>query len=143
MRITCVGRTQRSSGREPPRMAAETKRLRIETTIRAFRPADAAVVRRILKESPQAAGWTEASLRDSAEWRGIVSRVSERNGEITGFIIGRQVEDEAEILNLAVSPAKRGDGDGRGLLKAAIDEFRARRASRVFLEVRESNEAGI
>jgi [ribosomal protein S18]-alanine N-acetyltransferase len=124
-------------------MAAETKRLRIETTIREFRPADAAVVRRILKESPQAADWTEASLRDSAEWRGIVSRVSERNGEITGFIIGRQVEDEAEILNLAVSPAKRGDGDGRGLLKAAIDEFRARRASRVFLEVRESNEAGI
>jgi ribosomal-protein-alanine N-acetyltransferase len=53
------------------------------------------------------------------------------------------LKDEAEILNLAVSPAKRGGGDGQGLLKVAIDEFRARGASRVFLEVRESNEAGI
>ena len=69
-------------------MAAETKRLRIETTIRAFRPADAAVVRRILKESPQAADWTEASLRESAEWLGIVSLVNERNGEITALSIG-------------------------------------------------------
>jgi [ribosomal protein S18]-alanine N-acetyltransferase len=124
-------------------MAAETERSRMEATIRAFRPGDAAAVKRILKESPQAADWTEASLRESAGWRGIVWLVSERNGIITGFIIGRQVAEEAEILNLAVSPAKRGEGVGRGLLKSAIDEFRARGASRVFLEVRESNEAGI
>jgi ribosomal-protein-alanine N-acetyltransferase len=124
-------------------MAAETERWRMEATIRAFRPADVAAVKRILKESPQAADWTEASLLESAGWSGSVSLVSARNGEITGFIIGRQLKDEAEILNLAVSPAKRGEGDGRGLLKAAIDEFRARGASRVFLEVRESNETGI
>jgi [ribosomal protein S18]-alanine N-acetyltransferase len=124
-------------------MAAETKRLRIEATIRVFRPADVAAVKRILKESPQAADWTEASLLESAKWNGIVSLVSERNGEVTGFLVGRQLKDEAEILNLAVSPEKRGEGDGRGLLKAALDEFRARGASRVFLEVRESNETGI
>jgi len=34
-------------------------------------------------------------------------------------------------------------GEGGALLKAALEEFRARRTSRVFLEVRESNEAAI
>lgn len=125
-----------------PRMASKRKR-DSAAVIRVFCEADTAVAAHILRVSPEAADWTEASLRESAEWPGIVSRVSERNGEITGFLIGRQVAGEAEILNLAVSPAKRGEGDGLGLLKAAIDEFRARGASRVFLEVRESNEAGI
>lgn len=111
--------------------------------VRGFLPADAAAVTRILKESPQAGDWTEESVRESSRWRGIVALVSEREGEVTGFIIGRHVEDEAEILNLAVSPARRGKREGGALLKAALDEFRARQVSYVFLEVRESNEMGI
>ncbi len=122
-------------------MAAETRH--VDATIRAFRESDSAAVTTILKESPQAADWTEASLRESTGWRGIVSLVSERDREVTGFIIGRQVADEAEILNLAVSPAKRGQGDGGDLLRAAMGEFLARRVSHVFLEVRESNAVGI
>ena len=51
--------------------------------------------------------------------------------------------EEAEILNLAVVLAKRRKGEGGALLKAAMDEFQARHVSRVFLEVRESNEGGI
>src|SRR6266853_1984719 len=49
----------------------------------------------------------------------------------------------AEILNLAVIPVKRRKGEGGALLKAAVEALRARKVSRVFLEVRESNEAGI
>ena len=44
---------------------------------------------------------------------------------------------------LAVIPAKRRKGEGGALLKAAVEALRARKVSRVFLEVRESNEAGI
>ncbi len=124
-------------------MAAETKRESAGAKVRTFLPADATAVTGILKESPGAAHWTEASVRESAGWRGIVALVSESDGKVTGFIIGRQVEDQAEILNLAVSPAKRRKGEGGALLKAAMDEFRARHVSRVFLEVRESNETGI
>ncbi len=124
-------------------MAAETKRERVEATIRAFRTADAAAVTAILKESPQAADWTEASLQDSAGWRGIVSLVREWDGEVIGFIIGRQVADEAEILNLAVAPSARRRGEGGALLEAALEEFRSRGVSRAFLEVRESNETGM
>ncbi len=124
---------RRSSGRGARGMAAEIKREHVNATVRAFLPADAAAVTEILQESPQAANWTEASVRESAGWRGMVSLVSESDGKVTGFIIGRQVADQAEILNLAVSAAKRREGEGEALLKAAMDEFRARQVSYVFL----------
>jgi [ribosomal protein S18]-alanine N-acetyltransferase len=124
-------------------MGAETKRECAEARVRAFVPGDAAAVAGILKESPQAADWTVASLRDSAGWRGSVALVCESEEKVSGFIIGRQVADQAEIMNLAVSLARRGRGEGGALLNAALDEFRARQAGHVFLEVRESNAAGI
>jgi len=68
---------------------------------------------------------------------------AEASGEVAGFVIGRQVRDEAEVLNLAVDPDHRGNGEGGTLLRAAVAEFRKRGAGRVFLEVRESNAAGI
>jgi ribosomal-protein-alanine N-acetyltransferase len=126
-----------------PRVGAETKREPAAITVRAFVPSDAAAVAGILKESPQAADWTEASVRDSAGWRGSVALVSERDGKVSGFLIGRQVADQVEILNLAVSLTRRRKGEGGALLKVALDEFRARQVSYVFLEVRESNAAGI
>jgi [ribosomal protein S18]-alanine N-acetyltransferase len=122
---------------------AEAKREHGGGNVRAFLPTDAAEVAGILKESPQAGDWTEASIRESAGWRGVVALVSESEGKVTGFIFGRRVEDEAEILNLAVSPASRRKGDGGALLKAALDEFQSRQVNSVFLEVRESNETGI
>src|SRR5713226_6505573 len=134
---------RRSSGRGAGRVAAEIKREHVNATVRTFLPADAAAVTEILKESPQAANWTEASVRESAGWRGMVSLVSESDGKVTGFISGRQVADQAEILNLAVSAAKRRKGEGGALLEAALGEFRSRGVSRVFLEVRESNEMGM
>jgi ribosomal-protein-alanine acetyltransferase len=124
-------------------MGAETRREQAAITVRVFVSSDAAAVAGILKESPQAADWTEASVRDSAGWSGSVALVSESEGKVSGFLIGRQVADQAEILNLAVSLARRGKGEGGALLKAALDEFRARRVGHVFLEVRESNAAAI
>lgn len=124
-------------------MGAETKREHAAITIRAFVPSDAAAVAGILKDSPQAADWTEASIRDSAGWGGSVALVSEREGKVTGYLIARQVADQAEILNLAVSLKRRRKGEGGALLKAALDELRAQQVRSVFLEVRESNETGI
>ena len=124
-------------------MGAEIQRAHINATIRAFLPADAAAVTEILRESPQASNWTEASVRESSGWRRMVSLVRESDGKVTGFIIGRQVADEAEILNLAVTPSARQRGEGGALLRAALDEARLRGVKRVSLEVRESNKAGI
>lgn len=124
-------------------MAAETKREQARGTIRSFLPADAVAVTEILRGSPEASQWTEWSLKELLGWRGVLALVSEFDGKVLGFIIGRQVGGEAEILNLAVMAATRGRGEGRALLMAAMDEFRARQVSRVFLEVRMSNGTGM
>jgi ribosomal-protein-alanine N-acetyltransferase len=124
-------------------MAAETKREQAAATIRVFLPADAAAVTEILKGSPEASQWTEWGFRELLGWRGVLALVREDDRKVIGFIIGRQVGGEAEILNAAVIVARRRKGEGGALLKAVMDEFRARRVSRVFLEVRESNQAGI
>ncbi len=122
-------------------MAAEMKRG--ELTIRAFREADAPAATEILKGSPEASQWTEWGFKELLGWRGVLALVSEDDTDVTGFLIGREVAGEAEILNLAVIVAKRRRGEGGALVKAALEEWRARRVSRVFLEVRESNETGI
>jgi len=124
-------------------MAAETKSEQGAATIRAFRQADALAATRILGEAPEAANWPEESYREALTWPGVVAFVSEVDGKVTGLILGRCVADEAEILNLAVVPPARGRGEGGAMLKAALEEFRSRGVSRVFLEVRESNEIGI
>ncbi len=124
-------------------MAAETKREQARGTIRSFLPADAVAVTEILRGSPEASQWTEWGLKELLGWRGVLALVSEADGKVVGFIIGRQVAGEAEILNLAVMVAKRRKGEGRALLMAAMDELRARQVSGVFLEVRESNGSGM
>jgi ribosomal-protein-alanine N-acetyltransferase len=123
-------------------MGAEAKRERREFTIRPFRETDAAAVTEILRRSPEAAQWTEWGIKELLGWRGVLALVSEDDRTVTGFLIGREVAGEAEVLNLVVLVAKRRRGEGTALLKTAMDELRARKVSRVFLEVRESNAAG-
>jgi ribosomal-protein-alanine N-acetyltransferase len=122
-------------------VGADTKRERAGVAIRAFRPDDAAGLTSILRDAPEAANWTQASYREWMNSPGAVAFVSEGDGRVTGFVIGRQVADEAEVLNLAVAPLARRKGQGGALLNAVVSEFRARGVNRVYLEVRESNVA--
>jgi ribosomal-protein-alanine N-acetyltransferase len=64
---------------------------------------------------------------------------AEGEAAITGYAIGMFVEDEAEILNIAVAQGHRGRGYGGMLLDSAIGELVAHGVASVFLEVRESN----
>ena len=57
----------------------------------------------------------------------------------TGFALGRVVEDEAELLTLAVSPRAQRKGTGAQCLGAFEREARARGAKRAFLEVAATN----
>jgi len=124
-------------------MATELRHKEERPTIRALRPEDAGAVSEILRQSPEAVFWPQASVKDVLGWKGSLGIVSEATGSVSGFLIGRQVGDEAEVLNLAVAPENRRRGDGGALLRAAVVDFRKRGVSRVFLEVRESNAAGI
>ena len=124
-------------------MGSETERQSFHAAISACRIEDAAAVGAIAQDASGLANWTEEGYRESLSWHGIVALVCVEDGKITGFIFGRRVADEGQIYNLAVGSGARRRGEGGALLKAALDEFRARGASRVFLEVRESNVTAI
>ncbi len=62
---------------------------------------------------------------------------------IAGFALIRVVEDESELLTIAVDPKWRGKRIGQALLKAVFDDLLLSPARRMFLEVSEENVAAI
>lgn len=56
-----------------------------------------------------------------------------------GFLLGRAIADEAELLTLAVAPEARRRGMARDLVAAFAATSRARGAARAFLEVAADN----
>jgi GNAT superfamily N-acetyltransferase len=116
-------------------MGAEVRQEKTNASIRTLRPSDAPAVTKILQQAPEAANWSGKSFEELLAWSGGVALASETIGELSGFLFGRQVGDEAEILNLAMIPDRRRLGEGGALLSAALEEFRRRGVSRVFLEV--------
>ena len=59
---------------------------------------------------------------------------------LAGYVIGWYVMDEGEVANLAVAPDARGQGIGSALLEGLLADAASRGVTRVFLEVRESNQ---
>lgn len=129
---------RRFSGRAEQEVAVDGER-REDSKIRRYRTDDADAVRRILEESPEAACWSTKSFDETSRLDGALVLVCEKRGEVNGFIIARQIADEAEVLNLAVQRDRRRRGEGGALLEAALSAFKAAGVSRVYLEVRESN----
>ncbi|HEX6068818.1 MAG TPA: ribosomal protein S18-alanine N-acetyltransferase [Longimicrobiaceae bacterium] len=60
-------------------------------------------------------------------------------GALVGYAITWTILDQAELGNVAVTPAARRRGVGRMLVEAALRRVRRRGARECFLEVRESN----
>jgi ribosomal-protein-alanine N-acetyltransferase len=69
--------------------------------------------------------------------------VSERRKEISGCIFGLKVADEAEILNLVVTPPNQRQGEASELVRRLLAEWEPSGRKRIFLEVRESNAAAV
>jgi ribosomal-protein-alanine acetyltransferase len=132
----CGGPTRKFSGRIQANVSDEAKR---PCRIRPFALGDADAVREILRESPHAGALEKDSYERSPEWSGPLALVSESGGEVTGFLMGREVADEAEVFTFAVAPKYRRQGHGGALVSAAFDGSRSRGVKNLFLEVRESN----
>lgn len=78
--------------------------------------------------------WTEA------EFAGFLSnRLVFLLTEPGGFLLGRVIADEAEVLTIAVDPARRREGIGARLMEAFLTESARRGATSAFLEVAEGN----
>jgi ribosomal-protein-alanine N-acetyltransferase len=96
----------------------------------------------IASHSATAAQWNQAEYHKlfAAEQNRTVL-VIEQDGSVMGFIVGRQVDDEWEIENIAVTGPARRFGLGSRLLGEFLRLVRDCGGRAVFLEVRESNRA--
>ncbi len=107
--------------------------------VRLGRKEDLTAVEAILQLSPEAANWPVGSLTQTFQQYPSYFLVAGQDEQITGFISGRRILDEGEILNLAVKPSERSAGVGKALVQALLERFGRENAVQVFLEVRESN----
>jgi [ribosomal protein S18]-alanine N-acetyltransferase len=83
-------------------------------------------------------------LNDDNFTSSFVAEIDEGEGTaIVGFVIFHIAADVSEIYNIAVESGYARSGIGKQLMKAAIEESGRKKASRVVLEVRKSNNAAI
>lgn len=74
---------------------------------------------------------------------GFAMAVEADVGALAGFILGRAIAGEAEILTLATIPSQRRRGMARALIEAAVVAARAAGSDAMFLEVAANNIAAI
>jgi [ribosomal protein S18]-alanine N-acetyltransferase len=95
------------------------------------------------RQSSSAAHWSEESYRQVFE-QGIAVRivlVMDDEGPIRGFLIARITGEECELENVVVASSSQRCGLGSKLMHEFIAVAESQGATRVFLEVRESNVA--
>ena len=86
-------------------------------------------------------GWTEQEIEQLLLDRFVVAHRAAFGGRMAGFIITRLVQGEAEILSVAIAPARRRKGVGRRLLDLHLRRLAGLGARVVVLEVDENTVA--
>lgn len=69
--------------------------------------------------------------------------VDESDDRVTGWCCARYIDDESELLKIAVLPERQRQGLGEQLLNALIIALRARSVVTQYLEVREQNHQAV
>jgi ribosomal-protein-alanine N-acetyltransferase len=82
--------------------------------------------------------WPAAAFRDLLG--GLAMVVASPAEPVVGYLFAHHGADEGEILNLAVHPAHGRRGLGTALVQRAMRDLQTAGVTRVFLEVRESNQ---
>lgn len=90
-----------------------------------------------------ARGWGEQEVDGLLIDRHVIAHRAMTGATMAGFILSRLVEDEAEILSVAVAKARRGRGLARTLLNLHLRRLAGLGARAVFLEVDEYNAPAI
>ena len=86
--------------------------------------------------------WSAGNFRDSLA-AGDRAWLWRQDGALLGYAVVNQVLDEVQLLNISILPAWQGHGLGRRLLEYLCADARRHRASRMFLEVRPSNQPAL
>lgn len=85
--------------------------------------------------------WSPEGFYDSLKNPDALLLVAEEDGDIAGYCCVYTVLDEGEIVNVAVSPARRRRGVGVCMLGELFERFVSKTVSHFYLEVRKSNDA--
>jgi len=114
----------------------------MNSNIRPARPADLEAVCAVARDCPSCAGWSPEQYREEM--------ISDRGlfavwvaGVVKGYFVLRKVHPEAQLVDLAVRPADRGQGIGSALLVAAAQAARGWGCSKMTLEVSAANESAL
>ena len=84
-------------------------------------------------------GWSEQEVEGLLLDRHEIAHRAVGGAKLNGFILSRLVENEAEILSIAVADRQRGRGLARKLLKFHLRRLAGLGARTIFLEVDEHN----
>jgi len=90
-----------------------------------------------------ARGWSEQEVETLMTDRHVMAHRAINGSTMAGFILSRLVEDEAEILSVAVAKARRGRGLAHSLLNLHMRRLAGLGARAIFLEVDEHNAPAI
>lgn len=104
----------------------------------AARPSDAAPIAALHAASFQR-GWDEDEVRRLLADSAVTAHRAMIRRRIIGFVISRIAADEAEILSVAIAPARRGHGLSWPMLEFHLRSLAGRGTHAVFLEVDERN----
>jgi ribosomal-protein-alanine N-acetyltransferase len=110
--------------------------------IRAFKAADIDAISGWL-DSSRNNPWSANTIIEVLEKKHYRLLVSEQASVVNGLCLFTLVADECNLLYIAVDAQYRKQGIGRQLLNALLNQSRQHNISRVFLEVRNSNQAAI
>jgi ribosomal-protein-alanine N-acetyltransferase len=85
--------------------------------------------------------WTRSQCAGILPMRGVTLTIAENEDGPAGFSLVRTIEDEAELLLLAVASEAQRRGIGQALLDFFIDNAFSQGARKLHLEVRDGNSA--
>ncbi len=105
-------------------------------------PRDAAAMAPLHAASFQR-GWSEHEVESLLVERHVIAHRATIGGKLIGFVMSRLVEDEAEILSIAVAGSRQRRGLARNLLHLHLRRLAGFGARTVFLEVDEHNRPAV
>jgi [ribosomal protein S18]-alanine N-acetyltransferase len=115
--------------------------------IRPFIPSDIAGLMTVQARCPQAAQWRQEDYLQLAVDNAATLLVAEIDvmnlRAIIGFAVFHRVDNDAELRNLAVDPDWQRQGIARGLLIEGFNLLQTKGVTKVFLEVRASNQPAL
>lgn len=112
-----------------------------EITIRMMEPIDIPYVFNIEQQN-YANPWTKNIFQRCLEV-GYHAVVLEKDQKIIGYALTSVVLDECHILNISIAPCVQQQGHGAYLFAFLLENAKKQGVSKVYLEVRQSNEAAI